>query len=170
MLKRIGIICLVSVLFLSLVHAYADTEMVFEDYNDQDYSNHFSGDWNKWENATGSFILSFDTTHARGSEGACLRVDYAVPQGGYGWVWHSLLGKVDYKKQHLNFTDLYGDLKNSSGNPTDILNINVTHFSFWARGNGSGSYNHVVKAELKDTWGPIASKIFTIPNTGRLHL
>jgi hypothetical protein len=149
------------------VFALSQTEIIFEDYNDQDIFCNFSGDWNKWEDTGGiaTFSWAFDTASCRGEHGACLRVDYSVPYGGYGGVWNSLIGKGDYLNQHLDFTNLYGDLKNSSGNPTNVEDIQITGFNFWAKGNGIGSFDHVVKVEFKDTDGDTTYKTFSIPNT-----
>ena len=152
-------------MLVGAVSAQSYMEIIFEDYNDQDIFNNFSGDWNKWEEPPGIFNWSFDTNNCRVDRGSCLRVNYSVPAGGYGGLWNSLAGKIDFTNQYLDFTDLYGDLKNSSGNPADIENIEVTRFSFWAKGNGTGSYDHIIKVEFKDIYNNVASKIFTIPNT-----
>jgi hypothetical protein len=166
MVRKLTII----VLFLLLVPVLpvaGQIQLILDDYNDQDGFNHFSGNWNTWQTSPGALSWSFDTINRRDGSGACLRVDYSVPSGGSGGVWNSLIGKEDYKNQTLDFTDLYGDLKNSTGNPTDIENVQATQFSFWAKGNGiGGNYNHVVKVEFKDRNGNIASRVFTIPNMG----
>jgi hypothetical protein len=161
--KMIGVF-LVSLLLAWSVFAQGDMEITFEDYDDQGIFNHFSGDWNKWENFPGTFEWSFDTTNCEPGHGACLRVDYAVPQGNYGGIWNSLLGKVDFDNQYLDFMDLYGDLKNSSGNPTNVEDVRITGFSFWAKGNGTGDFDHNVNVELKDMEDRVASKAFIIPN------
>lgn len=164
MIRKIIIIFL---FLFSPFAAFADSpiELNFEDYNDQDTFNNFSGDWNTWENSPAIFNWAFDTVHRRGDSGACLKVVYSVPQGGYGGIWNSIIGKVNYKNPYLNFTDLYGELNNSSVNPTDIENIQITQFSFWAKGNGlDEDFNHVVKVEFKDVNNHVASKFFTISN------
>lgn len=153
---------LITIFFLIFVRIASAQELIFDDFNDQDYYNNFSGDYNKWENPPGSFQLSFVTSGCR--SGACLKVDYSVPSGGYGGIWNSLIGKIDYKNQTLNFTDLYDRLKNSSGNPSDVNNVQITEFSFWAKGNGTGNYTHTVNLEFKDANDVIASKSFLISN------
>lgn len=155
---------LINISFIGPVVAQSLIKLVLEDYSDQDIFNNFSGDWNKWEHHPAVFSWSFDKTNCRADDNTCLRLDYSVPQGGYGGIWSSLIGKVNFKNHYLDFTDLYGDLKNSSGNPTDIGDIQITHFHFWAKGNWSGSYIHEVKVEFKDTSDRIAYKIFKIPN------
>lgn len=157
----------IPLLLASNMFALSQIEIIFEDYNDQDIFCNFSGDWNKWEDTGGiaTFSWAFDTANCRGAHGACLRVDYSVPYGGYGGVWNSLIGKGDYLNQHLDFTNLYGDLKNSSDNPTNVEDVQITCFNFWAKGNGIGSFDHVVKVEFKDTAGDTTHKTFTIPNT-----
>ena len=165
MIRKVALIMLVLVLTASAAPAQNYIELAFEDYNDQDIFNNFSGNWNKWEHSPGTCNWAFDTVHARGDTGACLRVDYSVPAGGYADIWNSLIGKANFDNQHLDFTDLYGDLKNSSGNPTDVEDVQVTRFSFWAKGNDTGEgFSHVVKVELKDTHNNIAFKTFEIPN------
>ena len=136
-----------------------------EDFNDQDIFNNFSGDWNKWDNSPGSVDWLFDTANHLGDSGACLRVNYSVPNGGYGGIWMSLSGKIDYLDHYLDFEDLYGELQNSPWNPSNIDNVSVSKFTFWAKGNGSGSFNHVVKVEFKDIYDNVAEKYFTIPNS-----
>jgi len=165
MMRKMAPLILIFFLLASTAVAQAGIELIFEDYNDQDIFNNFSGNWNKLENSPGTCNWSFDTVHARGGNGACLRVDYSVPADGYAGIWNSLIGKVDFDNQYLDFTDLFGDLKNSSGNPADIEDVQVTLFNFWAKGNGTeGAFDHVVKVEVKDTDNNIASQVFTIPN------
>ena len=165
MIRKVALIMLVLVLTASAAPAQDYIELAFEDYNDQDTFNNFSGNWNKWEHLPGTCNWSFDTVHARGANGACLRVDYSVPSGGYAGLWNSFIGKVNFDNQYLDFIDLYGDLKNSPGNRTDIEDIRVSQFSFWAKGNGTeGTFDHVVKVEVKDTDNNIALQVFTIPN------
>jgi hypothetical protein len=166
MMTKLALLLLMLPLLAGSVFAQKQLEIIFEDYNDQDIFNNFSGDWNKWEDSGGiaTFSWAFDTANCRGDDGACLRVDYSVPSGGYGGLWNSLIGKGDYHNQYLNFTDTYGDLRNSGGNPTIVENVQITHFNFWAKGNGSGDYDHIVKVELKDTDDHTTYKTFTIPN------
>jgi len=83
-----------------------------------------------------------------GTNGASLRIDYSVAVGFCG-VWNSLLGKASYPQHSLNFTNLYGSLRNSSANPSRVENIQVTNFSFWARGDGKGEFDHNVKVESR---------------------
>ena len=165
MIRKVALIMLVLVLTASAAPAQDYIELAFEDYNNQDTFNNFSGNWNKWEHSPGTCNWSFDTVHARGGNGACLRVNYSVPSGGYTGLWNSFIGKADFDNQYLDFNDLYGDLKNSPGNRTDIEDVRVSQFSFWAKGNGTeGAFDHVVKVEVKDTDNNIASQVFTIPN------
>jgi hypothetical protein len=140
-------------------------DIALEDYDDQDIFTNLSGDWGVWAVEPGSFSWWFDTTNHHGADGACLSLDYAVPVGNYGGLWNSLLGKVGYTNQYLDFTDLYGGLENSAGNPSNIETVLVTKFSFWAKGNGIGEFDHVVSVELKDIYGGIAVKEVSIPNT-----
>jgi len=154
----------INFLLVSAVSAHGYMEIIFEDYNDQDIFNNFSGDWNTWKQTPGIFSWSFDTINCRADRGSCLRINYSVPAGGYGGLSNSLTGKMNFTNQYLNFRDLYGDLKNSSGNSADIENIKITQFSFWAKGNGTGSYDHIVKVEFKDIYNNITSRLFTIPN------
>ena len=166
MMTKLALLLLMLPLLAGSVFAQKQLEIIFEDYNDQDIFNNFSGDWNKWEHPPGVFTWSFDTANCRGDDGACLRVDYSVPSGGYGGIWNSLIGKGDYDNQYLDFTNLYGDLRNSGGNPANVENVQITHFNFWAKGNGSGDYDHIVKVEFKDTDDYTTYEMFTIPNTG----
>lgn len=103
--------------------------------HDQDIFTNLSGDWNAWEHSSAAFSWCFDTVNYCRNYGASLRLNYSVPPGGFGILWISLLGKVDYDNQYLDFTDLYGDLVNSSGNPTDIENVEITQFNFWIKFN-----------------------------------
>ena len=165
LMRKIAPLILIFFLLASTAVAQAGIELIFEDYNDQDVFNNFSGNWDKWENSPGSLNWSFDTTNSRAGHGTCLRVVYSVPNDGYAYIWNSLLGKADFDNQYLDFTDLYSDLKNSSGNPTDVEDVQVTRFSFWAKGNDTGEgFSHVIKVELKDTHNNIAFKTFEIPN------
>lgn len=166
-MQKLALLTSVLILLVSSTSALNQVEIIFEDYNDQDIFNNFSGDWNKWEDGGGiaDFICTFDTANCRGDHGAGLKLEYSVPSGGYGGIWNSLIGKVDYPNQYLDFTDLYGELKNSSGNPTTVESVQVTHFNFWAKGNGIEEFNHKVKVEFEDLDGHLTSKMFTIPNT-----
>ncbi|MDL1982894.1 MAG: hypothetical protein LWX54_01660 [Deltaproteobacteria bacterium] len=165
LMQKIAPLILIFFLLASAAPAQDYIELAFEDYNDQDTFNNFSGNWNKWEHPPGSLNWSFDIANSRAGHGTCLRVDYSVPNGGYAGIWNSLLGKANFDNQCLDFTDLYGDLKNSSGNPADIEDVQVTLLNFWAKGNGTeGAFDHIVKVEVKDTDNNIASQIFTIPN------
>ncbi|MCP4632928.1 MAG: T9SS type A sorting domain-containing protein [candidate division Zixibacteria bacterium] len=149
------------------IYAQDSIKIVFEDYNDQDIFNNFSGDWNKWGSSLEVISFNFDTLEYRGNYGNSLRIDYSFSQGNIGSIWNSLIGKVNYNNQFLNFTDLYGDLNNSSGNPSSIEDVEITQFNFWAKGNGDGDFYHVVKVEFKDVNDPpnTTSKTFNIPNT-----
>jgi len=138
--------------------------LTLEDYDDQDIFNNFSGDWNKFETGQASVNWSFDTNECRVGRGACLKVGYNVSRD-FGGLWNSLWGKVDFLNHHVNFLDLYGDLKNSSGNPTQVEDVEVTQFGFWAKGNGIGDFNHIINVEFKDTKGNTTSEKFSIPNT-----
>jgi hypothetical protein len=139
------------------------TELVFADFNNQGEVNNFSGDSGTFTGKQASIKIAFDTRVFHGTNGASLRIDYAVPSGFCG-VWNSLIGKDAFHSQSLNFTNLYDLLRNSSGNPSRVENIRVTNFSFWARGNGDGEFNHSVKIEFKSADGLVGSKTFSIPN------
>ena len=147
-----------------LLHAQnAGTELNFADFNNQGAFNNFSGDRGIFAAGQASIKTSFDTTVFHGTNGASLRIDYAVPLG-YCGVWNSLIGKDEFDNQMLNFTNLYDGLRNSRGNPSRVENVRVTNFSFWARGNGVGDFNHTVKVEFKSEAGLLGSKDFTITN------
>ena len=107
---------------------------------------------------------SYDTNVIHGASGASLRIDYALPSGFCG-LWNSLIGKDAFSTYYWNFNNLFSPLKNSRGNPIPVENVHVTHFSFWAKGNGEGNFDHQVKLELKDIRGIVADALFTIPNT-----
>jgi len=147
--------------------AQSIVDLKIEDYNDQDVFNNFSGDWNKWNDSAGigQFSFSFDTSVVPADSGASLKLNYSVPQGGFGGLWNSLLGKINFKNQYLDFTNLYGDLKNSQGNPTKVEDVKVTAFRFRAKGNGSGPFNHVISVEFKDIWENVDAKRFSIPDS-----
>src|SRR6185312_12084950 len=101
----------------------------------------FSGDSGVFANMDATLMVSFDNRVFHGSNGASLRLDYSVTNGFCG-LWHSALGKMSYPHHALNFTNLYGALRNSAGNPSQVENVRVTNFTFWARGNGQGDFNH----------------------------
>ena len=151
-------------LFASACHAL---EVRFEDYDDQDSFNVFSGNSGIFEGGSNATIsTSFNTNECRGTAGASLRVDYSV-SSGYVGIWNSLVGKAGSDSLVLDFTDIYGDLLNSSGNPAVVENIPVTNFFFWAKGNGTGTFDHTVKIEFKTASGAIARQaVVSIPNTG----
>ena len=139
-------------------------DLTFADYNDQGFFNNFSGDSGVFANGDARMTVSFDNRAFHGTNGASLRVDYSVPTGFCG-LWNSTLGKMSYPEHVLNFTNLYGELRNSRGNPSRVENVHVTNFSFYARGNGDGNYAHQVKVEFKSVQGALLdSKVFSIPN------
>ena len=167
-----GGVCKISIPFLlaaafslstPLLPAQSTTELKFADFNNQGAFNNFSGDFGTLAGKTAAIKTSFDTRVFHGSNGASLRIDYAVPSGFCG-VWNSLVGKDAFHNQALNFTNLYAPLRNSTGNPSRIENIRVTRFSFWARGGGTGNLNHTVKIEFKSADGLAGSKLFSIPD------
>ncbi len=151
-----------TVLLLSALRLTAQdaTELTFADFNDQGAFNNFSGDFGTFAGKTAAITTTFDTRVFHGPDGAALRIDYAVPTGFCG-VWNSLVGKDAFHNQALNFTNLYGPLRNSAGNPSRIQNVRVTRFRFWARGGG-GDFNHTVKIEFKSADGLVGSKLFSI--------
>jgi hypothetical protein len=138
-------------------------ELNFADYNNQGLFNDFSGDSGQFANGHSVIFTAFDTQVFHGSNGAALRIDYAVPTGFCG-VWNSLIGKASYPEHALNFTNLYGSLLNSAGNPSRVENVQVTNFSFWARGDGKGNFDHRLKVELKSTTDLVTNALFSIPN------
>ncbi len=148
--------------------ANSSIELVFEDFNDQDIFNNFSGSWGELENSPAAFQLTFDTANTRQQSGASLKIEYDLTAGSPGWggMWQSIIGKDNYLSHYLDFTDLYGDLANSAYNPADIEDVAVTGFSFWAKGNGTGAFTHSVKVELKDIYGAKTEMLFSIPNIG----
>jgi hypothetical protein len=148
---------------LQLPAQTSGTELNFADFNSQILINNFSGDSGTFADEQASIKISFDTHIFHGTNGAALRIDYSVPLGFCGF-WNSLTGMDTFQNQTLNFTNLYDSLRNSSGNPSRIENIQVTNFSFWARGNGAGDFNHTVKVEFKSANGLIGSKTFSISN------
>jgi hypothetical protein len=139
-------------------------EVTFADYNDQGFFNNFSGDSGVFANMDATLTVSFDNRVFHGTNGASLRLDYSVPTGFCG-LWNSALGKMSFPKHVLNFTNFYGALRNSAGNPSRVENVQVTNFTFWARGNGEGDFAHQVKVEFKSAAGAeLASQLFSIPN------
>ena len=139
-------------------------ELNFADFNSQGLFNNFSGDSGTFASAPASVKIAFDTHAPHGASGASLRLDYSVPSGFCG-LWTSLIGKDAFHVQSIDFTNIYDGLHNSTGNPTRIENVRVTHFTFWARGDAGGNFNHIVKVEFKGAQGLVGSKSFTIPNT-----
>jgi hypothetical protein len=139
------------------------TELDFADFNGQGMFNNFSGDRGTFADKGAGIATSFDTSVFHGTNGASLRIDYSLPSGFCG-IWNSLIGKDEFQNQVLNFTNLYGSLRNSSGNPSRVENVHVTNFSFWARGNGVGDFNHSVKVEFKSVHGFVGSRKFSISN------
>jgi hypothetical protein len=139
-------------------------DLTFADYNDQGFFNNFSGDSGVFANGDARLTVSFDNRVYHGSNGASLRLDYSVPTGFCG-LWNSTLGKMSYPEHILDFTNLYGELRNSAGNPSRVENVHVTNFNFYACGNGDGNYNHQIKVEFKGADGALLeSQVFTIPN------
>jgi len=158
-------IILVIVAAISLAGTTArSAEVLFADYNDQGFFNNFSGDSGVFANRDATLAVSFDNRVFHGSSGASLRLDYSVPTGFCG-VWNSVLGKMSYPTHVLNFTNLYGALRNSTGNPSRVENVHVTNFTFWARGNGAGNFTHEIKVEFKNADGAqLGSGTFSLPN------
>src|SRR5262245_47647810 len=105
-------------------------ELNFADFNGQGLFNNFSGDSGAFASEQARISGTFDSTVFHGTNGASLRIDYAVPSGFCG-IWNSLLGKASYSKYSLNFTNLHGSLRNSADNPVLVENVHVTNFSFW---------------------------------------
>ena len=140
------------------------TEVTFADYNDQGFFNNFSGDSGVFANGDATLTVSFDNRVFHGTNGASLRLDYSVPTGFCG-LWNSTLGKMSFPRHVLNFTNFYGALRNSSGNPSRVENVHVTNFTFWACGNGEGNFTHQIKVEFKSADGvQLDSKVFYLPN------
>ena len=129
-------------------------DLTFADYNDQGFFNNFSGDSGVFANGDARLTVSFDNRVYHGSNGASLRLDYSVPTGFCG-LWNSTLGKMSYPEHILDFTNLYGELRNSAGNPSRVENVHVTNFNFYACGNGDGNYNHQIKVEFKGADGAL---------------
>jgi hypothetical protein len=139
-------------------------DVTFADYNDQGFFNNFSGDSGVFANMDATVKVFFDNRVFHGSNGASLRLKYSVTNGFCG-LWYSALGKMSYPRHVLNFTNLYGTLRNSAGNPSRVENVHVTNFNFWACGNGEGDFAHQVKVEFKSADGAaLVSRVFSIPN------
>jgi hypothetical protein len=159
-IQRILACCLLASAFLAAQGA----ELNFADYNDHGLFNNFSGDSGTFASGRASITAAFDTGVFHGTNGAALRIDYSLPSGFCG-LWNSLIGKVSFPKYSLNFTNLYGPLRNSPGNPSRLENVRVVKFSFWARGNGAGDFAHQVRVEFKNTQGVlVGGKIFAVSN------
>lgn len=140
----------------------AQNSINLEDYNDQDYFTNISGNWGE---LIASYVdVTFDTAYFHGDYGSAMRIEYGLPPDSFGGTWISLFGPADNNNYYLDFTDLYGGLSNSTGNPIDIENVSVTHFRFWAKGNGVETLDHEVKIEFKDVNNIASYKIFTVPN------
>lgn len=163
-MKAITIAIILILIFT--FQAPANTDILFEDFDDQDCFNNFSGNWGKLQSSPAIIDLVFDTANARNSQGASLKIEYDFSSGGgYGGLWNSILGKDDISSKYLNFSDIFGDLKNSGGNPTDVEDVKITKFCFWAKGNGVGDFYHTLKVELKDNQGNLKYNLFNIPNS-----
>lgn len=140
-----------------------ESELNFEDYNNQDNFNNFSGDSGTFAGGQGHITRAFDTAVFHGRSGASLRIDYTVPSGFCG-IWNSLVGKDAFPEFTWNFTNLFSPLKNSRDNPVRVENTRVLKFSFWAKGNGESNFTHQLKIELKSPTNVVADAVFSIPN------
>ncbi|HZL43879.1 MAG TPA: glucoamylase family protein [Verrucomicrobiae bacterium] len=140
-----------------------NTELRFMNFNYQGPFNNFSGDNGTFAAKKATVDAAFDNRVFYGTNGASLRIDYGVSTGFCG-VWYSLLGKASYPKFTLNFTNLYGPLRNSTGNPSRVENVRVTDLTFRARGDGVGEFTHNVKVELKSPDKVLGSDVFDVPN------
>jgi len=160
---------IISILWVAMITVFASfpmraAEVTFADYNDQGFFNNFSGDSGVFANMDATLTVSFDNRVFHGTNGASLRLDYSVTNGFCG-LWNSALGKMSYPHHFLDFTNLYGSLRNSAGNPSQVENVRVTNFTFWACGNGQGDLTHQVKVEFKAADGAeLGSALFSIPN------
>lgn len=151
--------------FSLICSAYTQTVLNFEDFDDHDVFNNFSGNSGEWGFGQGTATTEFDNLVYLGEEGSSKKVNYAFSgQSGAAGFWQSIIARNVDKYISLDFTDLYDDLLNSPNNPSIVEDIEVLSFSFWAKGNGSGNHNHVVKVELKDSNNQIGAKTFSIPN------
>lgn len=120
---------------------------LFESFdNGRSPINAFGGNWSGFNEEM--IATTFDTSVRMGDSGAALRVDYAVPEDRYAGIWHSLWGRSDITRTHIDFTDIYGDL---SGVDRDFEQI-----QFWVRGSGKSGTTHKIKVELKDNVGAAA--------------
>jgi hypothetical protein len=149
--------------FLLLFPAQS-AELIFADYNSQGLFNNFSGDSGAFAKGAAEISGVCDTDVFHGEHGASLRIDYSVKSGFCG-IWNSLLGKISHPQYALNFTNLYGDLRNSTGNPARVESIRVTNFSFWARGNGKGDFIHKIKVEFKSSHGFVGNTVVPVSNS-----
>ncbi|MFO1475361.1 MAG: glucoamylase family protein [Verrucomicrobiota bacterium] len=152
------------VAFLCLATGSKAAELRFADFNDQGPFNCFSGDNGTFASRDATFALSYDAQVFHGTNGTSLRVDYSV-RSGYCGLWQSLLGKASFPEYTLNFTNLYGPIRNSTGNPTRVEHVAVTNFSLWARGDGNGDFQHELKIEFKSPVGVVTNAVVLIPNT-----
>lgn len=165
-LARKQAVCIAAGLLVAVCLAFPTraAETTFADYNDQGFFNNFSGDSGVFASGDATMTVSFDNRVFHGKNGASLRLDYSVPTGFCG-LWNSALGKMSYPSHVLNFTNFYGDLRNSAGNPSRVENVHVTNFTFWARGNGKGHFTHNIKVEFKSVSGALLdSRVFSLPN------
>jgi hypothetical protein len=138
----------------------------FADFDSQGLFNNFSGDSGAFASEQAKISGAFDSTVFHGTNGASLRIDYAVPIGFCG-IWNSLLSKASHASHSLNFTNLYDGLHNSADNPSQIENVRLTNFSFWARGEGKGNFLHNVRVELKSTENLVAGTNFLISDAAQ---
>ncbi|MBC8095233.1 MAG: hypothetical protein H7Y43_05430, partial [Akkermansiaceae bacterium] len=153
--------CLLSALLLLQA---GGAELSLADFDNQSVFNNFSGDSGAFANGDSTISGSFANRIFQGESGASLKLRYSVKSGFCG-VWNSLLGKETFPQHALNFTNLYGALRNSAGNPSRIEGICVTNFSFWARGDGNGDFEHALKIEFKSAAGKLTdSAVFKISN------
>lgn len=167
------IIILVQIVFLCTLIAQVNIELNFEDYNDHDVFNNFSGNTGVWrdEGELAEISYSFDSDVYHGSNGLSIKFSYSFQEGGWGGIWNSLIGKVDTENpdvennQYMDFTDMFGDLNNSTNNPSNVEDVNVIAFKFWAKGSNDGIFDHNVKIEFKDVYGVDCFRMFEIPDT-----
>lgn len=165
----LGLSLAVGILLGACVTAGASgvVEIGIEDFNDRNHANNLGGEMITWSGLDqGSIALSFDTDNIAASQGSCLKIDYAVPQGGYCGISLSLRGKIEESNLVMNFEDLHGDLLTSWNNPyaVEVEGIGVTGFRFRAKGNGTGDFTHTMKLELEDRFGNRIYNYFEIPN------
>lgn len=154
---------LVALIFAGFSLRGRSAELTLADYDSQSVFNNFSGDSGAFADKQATISGAFDNRVFHGSTGASLRLNYSVPTGFCG-LWNSLLGKETFPQHALNFTNLYGALRNSAGNPTRVEDIRVIQFQFWARGNGQGKFDHVIKMEFKNAKDVVGSAVFNVPN------